>query len=126
VLDSFLATVLTAFKRGDGWFALLQFWWSAMAQEDPPRLTEISVLALYQMRGGVIHSETIAVKVGTAILEGLYGRDLVDSQEPFRALEDGNRWIVRGSAEDPRFAAVIVLNRLDARVLEIDAPTPLR
>jgi len=104
----------------------LLVWEFAVSQETPPKPTDISILMLYQMRGGIVRSEATAVQIAKAILEGLYGQELVKSQEPFVASEEKDRWIVRGSPDDPGFAAVVVISKADASIVDLDVRTPLQ
>ncbi len=82
-------------------------------------ITEISVLEIYKMRGGVVRYEATAINIAKELLAGLYGQDTVDREGPFSAVEEMDRWVVTGSAKNPEYAARVVLSKSDARLLDI-------
>ncbi len=87
-------------------------------------LTDISILELYRMRGGVIYSSTTAIKIAKALIEGLYSQSQVDKDEPFSAIEETDRWIVTGSAKNPTHATRVVLSKYDASIMDLYVTQP--
>lgn len=51
----------------------------------------------YKPEGGFIKDEIVAKKVAEAILRSIYGKEIINRQQPLTAELDGDIWIVRGT-----------------------------
>jgi len=75
---------------------------------------------------GFIPTSQTAIAVAEAVLIPVYGKNQIESERPFKAVLDGNAWVVTGSvpchnpppgAECPGGAAEIRISKRTGRVL---------
>lgn len=77
---------------------------------------------VYSKHEGFIQNETIAVEYAKLLLFPLYGKNVIESEKPYKVkLLNGNIWNVSGSLQKGTEGGVfsILLNRNDGRVMYI-------
>jgi len=70
---------------------------------------------------GFVPDEQTAIKIAHAILTPIYGRDVLEKEEPFVAHLSNNVWTVTGSIPKDRLGgvALIEISKIDARILRV-------
>ena len=79
--------------------------------------------------GGMVTSAATARDIATAILKDHHGRAELAKQQPLKAVDEGESWLVRGSCQEPGEAAgvgswLIRIMKDDARVVKINHRGP--
>lgn len=77
---------------------------------------------VYSKYEGLIQNETIAVEYAKLILFPLYGKNVIESEKPYKVkLLNGNVWNVSGGLQEGTEGGVfsILINRYDGRVIYI-------
>jgi NTF2 fold immunity protein of polymorphic toxin system component len=78
----------------------------------------------YVSKDGFVPNEKTAIRIAEAVLDHVYGDDVINSERPFDAkLNDaGNTWIVWGHLRKPANkggAAYIEISKADGRILRV-------
>ena len=70
-------------------------------------------------KDGFVPDAATAIKIAVAVLEPIYGRDKIDSEQPFKAKLESGTWTIMGSLEKGHVGgvALVKISKRDARVV---------
>lgn len=94
--------------------ALFIFW--AM-----PAFAQPSVPHNYKPAAGYVPNAATAIRIAVAVWVPIYGEKQIASEAPFRAVLNGNVWVVEGTLTKDSLGglAVAEISKIDATVLRI-------
>lgn len=58
----------------------------------------LSDSTIYNIKGGIIPNPETAAKIGIAILEDIYGKDMITDEKPFVVEKDFHSWNIYGTS----------------------------
>jgi len=81
---------------------------------------DLNILLKYLVEGGVLKDGELARKLATVLIEHHYGADELRQQQPLNLTDEGENWLVKGSArrrKDDLSAMVVRLSKRDGRLI---------
>ena len=99
-------------------FTLISFPLTTISADEEAETEFSMTLFMYQARGGVVRAPEAAVAIATAVLNNLYGEELLDGQPPLQAEEMPSYWLVTGRGNDQ---GDLISTRVSVRVRKSDA-----
>jgi hypothetical protein len=86
------------------------------------------ILIYKASRGGIVNKPTIALKLSEIYISAAYGNEELARQLPLAATDEGNSWLIQGSAKQraqQRGAVVVRIVKENGRVLNLIVPRHL-
>ena len=97
--------------------------------EPPKRLPGVELSIFAATRGGVVGKAEWASRLAELYVESAYGKAALDRQLPLVVTDEGDCWLIEGSAKPAPMqlgAAVVRIVKEDGRVLNLNIPMRIR
>ncbi|HEX4183639.1 MAG TPA: NTF2 fold immunity protein [Caulobacteraceae bacterium] len=76
----------------------------------------------YLVDGGIVSDGGLALRIAELLVGHQYGEDELSQQKPLNLIDEGENWLITGSAprrEDDRSAVVVRLSKRDGRIINL-------
>jgi hypothetical protein len=72
-------------------------------------------------KNGYVPDDTTAIKIALAVLEPIYGRNLIENEKPFKATLNGETWSVTGTLKPGHLGgtAIVELNKQTGCIVRV-------
>lgn len=85
-----------------------------------PFYEDSEIVGIHRAEGFVPDSKT-AIRIALAILEPIYGKNLIRKEKPFKATLENDVWTVQGTLTSNQLGgvAVVQINKNDGKILKV-------